>query len=252
MSYSYLSGSETSELAESALGSTSNASFHSPPFSSSRVMVNYDREYSALSVPLTRYIHSEIPGLRGEKRREKIREANRELSAAEALLEDMQSEISLVPQTKRGRVELRLRSYRNDLQTLKRDLQRVCESSEGQDSTTDYQSAVDIDDVDANQRSRLLAGMDRLEESSRRLHNSHRLALETEALGMSTLSGLHGQREQLLRTGDVLMEGEVHLDRADMTLKEMARRMFTNKLINYGMLLTLLAIFLLLIYMKLA
>ncbi|KAK9765823.1 t-SNARE VTI1 [Basidiobolus ranarum] len=252
MSYSYLSGSETSELADSTLASASNASFHTPPFSSSRVLVNYDVEYSALSVPLTRYIHTEIPSLRGEKRKEKIREAKRELVAAENLLEDMQSEVSIVPLSKRARVELRLRSYRNDLLTLKRDLQRVCEIPESSDSMTDHQTALDIDSNYEDSRSRLLSGMDRLEESSRRLRSSHRLALETESLGMSTLSELHGQREQILRTGDALIEGEAHLDRANISLKELARGMFANTLINYGMFFTLLAIFLLLMYMQLA
>jgi vesicle transport through interaction with t-SNAREs protein 1 len=53
-----------------------------------------------------------------------------------------------------------------------------------------------------DQRSRLLQGTQRLENASKRLEDAHRLALETETIGIGTLSDLHRQRQQIERTRD--------------------------------------------------
>ena len=53
-----------------------------------------------------------------------------------------------------------------------------------------------------DQRARLLANTGRLQDASRRLEESRRVALETEQVGASTLETLRGQREQLNRAND--------------------------------------------------
>lgn len=58
-----------------------------------------------------------------------------------------------------------------------------------------------------DQRQRLLSGTERLGESSRRLEDSHRLALETEGIGINILSTLKGQRETMLRARDTVITG---------------------------------------------
>jgi vesicle transport through interaction with t-SNAREs protein 1 len=57
-------------------------------------------------------------------------------------------------------------------------------------------------DMGGDQRSRLLQGTQRLENASKRLEDAHRLALETESIGIGTLSDLHRQRQQIERTRD--------------------------------------------------
>lgn len=52
------------------------------------------------------------------------------------------------------------------------------------------------------QRSKLLQGTERLENASKRLDDAHRMALETESIGISTLGDLHRQRNQIERTRD--------------------------------------------------
>ncbi len=49
-----------------------------------------------------------------------------------------------------------------------------------------------------DQRARLLQGTNRLNDASRRLEESHRLALETEQIGTDTLGTLRNQRQQIL------------------------------------------------------
>lgn len=82
----------------------------------------------------------------------------------------------------------------------------------------------DLDASTIDQRQRLLNGTDRLGESSRRLEDSHRLALETESIGVNVLRTLKGQRETLLRTRDTLGEADSYIDKSSRTLKVMARR----------------------------
>lgn len=62
----------------------------------------------------------------------------------------------------------------------------------------------DLDASTMDQRQRLLSGTERLGESSRRLEDSHRLALETEGIGVNILSTLKGQRETMLRARDTV------------------------------------------------
>ena len=53
-------------------------------------------------------------------------------------------------------------------------------------------------------RTRLLAGTQSLEESTRRLENSQRVALETEDIGSDILRSLRVQREQIEHSRDML------------------------------------------------
>jgi vesicle transport through interaction with t-SNAREs 1 len=82
---------------------------------------------------------------------------------------------------------------------------------------------MDLEAQDA-QRARLLSGTERLERSSQRLQESHRLANETEGVGAGILGDLHAQRQQLLHTRETLMEADGYVDKSIRTLKGMARR----------------------------
>ena len=73
------------------------------------------------------------------------------------------------------------------------------------------------------QRQRLLQGNQTLSDSTRRLEDSHRVALETEDLGAGILSNLRGQREQIENTRDTLYRADNSIDKASGTLKQMIR-----------------------------
>ena len=61
------------------------------------------------------------------------------------------------------------------------------------------------DDPDGHsQRTRLLAGTERLADGTQRLENAHRIALETEDVGADILRNLRGQREQIEHTRDTV------------------------------------------------
>ena len=60
------------------------------------------------------------------------------------------------------------------------------------------------DPYDSSDRTRLLAGTSLLEDGSRRLQESQRIALETEEQGADILSNLRRQREQIEGTRDTV------------------------------------------------
>jgi vesicle transport through interaction with t-SNAREs protein 1 len=76
----------------------------------------------------------------------------------------------------------------------------------------------------ASDRTRLLSGTATLEDSTRRLEDSHRMALETEDVGADILRNLRGQREQIEHSRDTLGRADTGIDKASGTLKKMIRR----------------------------
>ncbi|KAG9704503.1 hypothetical protein KCU60_g23700, partial [Aureobasidium melanogenum] len=94
------------------------------------------------------------------------------------------------------------------------------------------------------------SGTDRLDRSSGRLRESQRIALETEDIGRNTLADLARQREVIEHSRDVLLEGEGYTDRSNKTLKQMARRMATNKIITIAIITVLVLLILAVIISK--
>jgi vesicle transport through interaction with t-SNAREs protein 1 len=76
----------------------------------------------------------------------------------------------------------------------------------------------------SDQRSKLLQGTQRLENASKRLEGAHRLALETESIGIGTLSDLHRQRQQIERTRDGLQQADSWIAKSQGLLKNMQRK----------------------------
>lgn len=115
------------------------------------------------------------------------------------MVSQMDIEIQGIPQSIRPQYQARLREAKSDLAKYKKlhkdsnqSISRasLLSSSGGQAFSSDEPYGV-------SDRSRLLAGTNILEDGSRRLHESQRLALETEEQGSGILSNLRMQREQI-------------------------------------------------------
>ncbi|KAJ2103904.1 Vesicle transport V-snare protein, partial [Coemansia sp. S142-1] len=105
--------------------------------------------------------------------------------------------------------------------------------------------------LDGDQRTRLLSGNERLMRGSQRLQQSHRIAIDTEAVGASILNDLRAQREQIVNTRDSLMQADSHIDHSQRTLRTMTRRLMTNKMITTGLIVIGVALVILILYIKL-
>jgi len=60
----------------------------------------------------------------------------------------------------------------------------------------------DLEQASMDQRSRLLQANQRMTDSTKRLQDSHRVALESEEIGNQILGDLHQQRETIVRTSN--------------------------------------------------
>ena len=123
----------------------------------------------------------------------------------------MEIEIQGMPQSIKPQYAPRIKSAKSDLARFKKlakDLHAQAtraallsdvSGSPFRDSTDDFGSSGNKGD-----RARLLAGTALLEDGSRRLQESQRIALETEEQGADILSNLRRQREQIENARDTV------------------------------------------------
>lgn len=120
----------------------------------------------------------------------------------------MEIEIQGIPQSLRSTYQSRIKASKADLQRYKKlskDLHAQASRAEllarpglNGTSTSDEPYGATSD------RTRLLAGTALLEDGSRRLQDSQRIALETEEQGADILRSLRGQREQIQNARDTV------------------------------------------------
>ena len=112
----------------------------------------------------------------------------------------MDIEIQGIPQSIRAQYQTRLRSAKADLTRYKKMskyLNAQLERSSLLSSPRPGYPSSDDPYASSSDRSRLLAGTALLEDGTKRLQESHRLALETEEQGADILMNLRTQREQI-------------------------------------------------------
>ncbi|KAL1305136.1 hypothetical protein AAFC00_002061 [Neodothiora populina] len=195
----------------------------------SELFSNYEAELKLVQADLSQVL-DQIVELSGEQRKAAIGRAERSIEEAKELLDSMRMEKENLPASQKTKTNVRFRNYQTDVDIAKRKL----------DSLTSDRSALfgkrytdnPTEDDQMAQRQQLLSGTDRLERSSGRLRESQRIALETEDVGRNTLADLARQRETIEHTRGTLLESEGYTDRSNKTLRGMARRMATNKIIT--------------------
>ena len=128
----------------------------------------------------------------------------------------MEIEIQGMPQSIRTSYHSRVKSAKADLARYKkiaRDLHTQASRAELLSNVSGSPFRDSVDDGSGNgvnsDRTRLLAGTALLEDGTRRLQDSQRIALETESLGAETLMVLRGQREQIENARDTVSFGSL-------------------------------------------
>lgn len=207
----------------------------------------YEAELKLVQADLNQQLE-QLKDSSGEPRKAAISRAERALEEANDLIGQMRLEKSNIPGNLKSKYNARFRNFEHDLDTIKRKL----ESYTNDRSKLFGDRYTDDPDTDAQlqQRQQLLSGTDRLNRSSNRLRESQRLALETEQIGAGTLSDLHQQREQITNTRERLLESESYTDRSIKTLRGMARRMATNRIITIAIITVLVLLIIAVIYSK--
>jgi vesicle transport through interaction with t-SNAREs protein 1 len=129
-------------------------------------------------------------------------------------------------------------------------LKQLAEQASRKALLGDERDAGYSDDIALDQRQQLLSGTASLDRSTQMLRDSQRVANETESIGANILNDLRGQREQIVNSRNVLMEADSYVDKSLRTLRGMARRMATNKVITWAIIVVLVLLILFVIASK--
>ncbi|KIM19806.1 hypothetical protein M408DRAFT_83014, partial [Serendipita vermifera MAFF 305830] len=109
-----------------------------------------------------------------------------------------------------------------------------------------------LDGATVSDRTRLLTGSQSLQDSTKRLQDSQRIALETEELGGDILRSLRVQREQIEHSRTVLGTAENNVDRASGTLKTMVRTMYKQRVVTGAIIVVLVFLIIFIVWRKLS
>ncbi|KAF2460632.1 vesicle transport v-snare protein VTI1 [Lineolata rhizophorae] len=202
----------------------------------SELFGSYEAELKLVQADLNQKL-DQIPELAGEARKAAIHQAERALEEANELLDQMRIEKQNIPAGAKSKVNQRFRNFETDVDTCKRKLKSLSDDRKALFGSR-YTDDPGVDEQ-LEQRQQLLSGTQRLERSSGRLRESQRIANETEEIGRNTLADLEMQRETIQHTRSGILESEGYTDRSIKTLRGMARRMATNKVITIAIIVVL-------------
>ncbi|EPQ25812.1 uncharacterized protein PFL1_06679 [Pseudozyma flocculosa PF-1] len=220
----------------------------------SDLLSSYSSDLSTLVSSVRSKVDSLPAG--GEPRKASLRRLDMELEECGEILSQMELEISSFPQSVRSRYMVELRGQKGEVEALKREVKSAFNATSG-GGGGGYNVALEEGnggDLEAqstrSQRERLLQGTATLEDGTRRLEESQRLALETEDMGADILRDLRGQREQIEHSRDTLRQADANIDRSSRTLSKMIRRAKQQKLVTMGIVTVLVLLILLILYSK--
>lgn len=178
-----------------------------------------------------------------------------ELDEADEMVSQMELEIQGIPHSIRAQYQPRLRTAKSDLARYKKLLKDQNSQIARADLLSSSRSlGVPSDDPYApnSDRTRLLASTSMLEDGSKRLQDSHRIALETESQGNDILLNLRTQREQIENSRNTLHAADSNIDRASGTLKKMIRQMYKQRVVTAAIVLVLVLLIGIIIWEKLS
>lgn len=122
-------------------------------------------------------------------------------------ISQMEIEVQGIPQSLRSLYQGRVKAAKADLQRFKKQSKDTLASLARSDllgPRAGGPMATSDEPYGTSDRTRLLAGTELLEDGSRRLADSQRIALETEEQGADILRSLRGQREQIVNARDTV------------------------------------------------
>ncbi|XP_073422895.1 vesicle transport through interaction with t-SNAREs homolog 1B isoform X1 [Dendrobates tinctorius] len=173
-----------------------------------------------------------LESCRGEQHKSLLREFNKKHLEANEMLSQMEEELKGAPRLFQNQMSNKMRTYRKGLGDLQRDARNSnigFASDEGRKGfyNIENEQRATLDP----QRSLFLQGHESLNRTTDSIARSHRIAAETDAIGHNIVEELGGQREQLERTKDRLINTGENLSKSRKILRSMSRKIVTNKLL---------------------
>jgi len=216
---------------------------------------NYEQDFQQVIAGIRDKVEGNSQSEGVEQRKTALRRVEMELDEADEMVSQMEIELQGIPQSIKPQYQARIKSAKADLTRYK----KLSKELHTQLTRSDLLGSVGgrpigpssaDDPYGTSDRTRLLAGTALLEDGTKRLQDSQRIALETEEQGTDILSSLRRQREQIENTRDTLHGADVSIDRASGTLKKMVRRMYKQRFITGAIIAVLVLIILIIVYEK--
>ncbi|CAK5262757.1 unnamed protein product [Mycena citricolor] len=216
---------------------------------------SYEQDFQQFIETIRQKLDGEGKDDSGEQRKASLRRAEMELDEADEMVSQMEIEIQGIPQSIRPQYQTRLKNAKLELARYKKQYKEVHAqlARSALLASSKHSGAFTSDEPygPATDRTRLLAGTAVLEDGTKRLQDSHRIALETESQGADILMNLRQQREQIVHSRDTLEAANTHIDRASGTLKGMIRRMYQQRVVTGAIILVLVLLIGIILYEKL-
>ncbi|KAI0318286.1 vesicle transport v-SNARE protein N-terminus-domain-containing protein [Amylostereum chailletii] len=217
---------------------------------------SYEQDFQQILQSIREKLDGDSNDARGEQKKAALRRVEMELDEADEMVSQMEIEIQGIPQSLRTQYQARIKSAKNELSRYK----KLSKDLHAQASRGDLLArgggggapgSTSDEPYGTSDRTRLLAGTSLLEDGSRRLQESQRIALETEEQGADILRSLRGQREQIENARDTLRTADTSIDRASGTLKKMIRQMYKQRVITAAIVVVLLLLIAIILWEKL-
>jgi len=203
---------------------------------------SYEQDFHQIVDSIKTKLDGDGKDERGEKRKAVLRRVEMELDEADEMVSQMEIEIQGIPQSIRPQYYTRLRTAKGSLTQYKKLSKDLHTQISRADLLSSSHATSDEPYGESSDRTRLLVGASLLEDGTKRLQDSHRIALETEDQGADILRNLRMQREQIENSRDTLRTADTSIDRASGTLKKMIRRMYQQRVITVAIIVVLLLI----------
>jgi len=216
---------------------------------------NYEQDFQQIIASIRDKVEGNSKGDGVEQRKTALRRVEMELDEADEMVSQMEIELQGMPQSIRPQYQARIKSAKAELtrfKKLSKELHTQLTRSDllgGVGGRPIGPSSAD-DPYGSSDRTRLLAGTALLEDGTKRLQDSQRIALETEEQGADILANLRRQREQIENSRDTLHSADASIDRASGTLKKMIRRMYKQRFITGAIIIVLILLILIIVYEK--
>ncbi|KAH7887848.1 vesicle transport v-SNARE protein N-terminus-domain-containing protein [Phlebopus sp. FC_14] len=216
---------------------------------------SYEQDFRQIIGSIRSKLDGDDKDERGEERKAALRRVEMELDEADEMISQMEIEIQGIPQSIKPQYQTRLRSAKADLTRYKK-LSKELHSQFSRVDLLALPARIGTPTSDepygaTSDRARLLAGTATLEDGTRRLQESQRIALETEDQGAEILVNLRAQREQIENARDTLRTADTAIDRASGTLKKMIRRMYQQRVVTVAIIVVLVLLIGIIIWEKL-
>ena len=203
---------------------------------------HHEETYAGAAKSVNREI-SAIKACEGDRVQQKqaARRARAALQDATEALRHMDMESRQQGPSEKQRMQAKIRTYRNDITTLKKDLTREELLGERQEQYDQQRGGGSYGKLNGGQRDRLDATSARLDGTTATLHAARQQVAETEGIATGVSDNLRSQREQLLNAHGRVRETTQYTQDARSVLKAMGRRAITNKIVLWLVILALFA-----------